>query len=56
MVARASDSKVDASAVVKALLSRFGGKGGGKPEMAQAGGLMGDIGEMVEAARELLGS
>ena len=56
VVARGSDSKVDASAVVKALLGRFGGKGGGKPEMAQAGGLMGDIGEMVEGARELLGS
>jgi len=56
VVARAQDAGVDASAVVKALLARFGGKGGGKPEMAQAGGLQGDVNEMVAAARELLGA
>ena len=56
VVACASDTGVDASAVVKALLARFGGKGGGKPEMAQGGGLQGDVNEMVAAARELLGS
>jgi alanyl-tRNA synthetase len=54
VVARASDTQADAAAVVKALLARFGGKGGGKPEMAQAGGLQGDVGEMVAAARDLL--
>ena len=56
VVARSSDTGVDASAVVKALLTRFGGKGGGKPEMAQGGGLQGDVNEMVAAAREILGS
>ncbi len=55
VVARASDTGVDASAVVKALIARFGGKGGGKPELAQAGGLLGDVNEMVSAAGELLG-
>ena len=55
VVSRASDTGLDASAVVKTLLARFGGKGGGKPEMAQAGGLQGDVNEMVAAARELLG-
>ena len=55
VVARAPDTGVDASAVVKALIARFGGKGGGKPEMAQAGGLQGDVNEMVAAARDLLG-
>jgi alanyl-tRNA synthetase len=54
VVARASDTPADAAAVVKALLAHFGGKGGGKPEMAQAGGLQGDIAEMVAAARDLL--
>jgi alanyl-tRNA synthetase len=54
VVARASDAKTDASAVVKTLIARFGGKGGGKPEMAQGGGLVGDVAEMVSAARELL--
>ena len=55
VVARAKDAGVDASAVTRALIARFGGKGGGKPEMAQAGGLQGDVNEMVTAARELLG-
>jgi len=54
VVSRASDTGIDASTVVKTLLARFGGKGGGKPEMAQAGGLQGDINEMVAAAREIL--
>lgn len=56
VVASAKDAGVDASAAVKALVARFGGKGGGKPEMAQAGGLQGDVNEMVTAARELLGA
>jgi alanyl-tRNA synthetase len=54
VVARAADTGIDASAVVKALLARFGGKGGGKPEMAQGGGLQGNCSEMVAAARDLL--
>ncbi|MBK5254654.1 MAG: alanyl-tRNA editing protein [Vicinamibacteria bacterium] len=54
VVARASDVGLNASAVVKALIARFGGKGGGKPELAQGGGLQGDIAEMVAAARHLL--
>ena len=54
VVARALDVKVDASAVIKTLLERFGGKGGGKPELAQGGGLVGDPALMVAAARELL--
>ena len=32
------------SAVLKALVARFGGKGGGKPDLAQGGGLIGDPG------------
>jgi len=56
VVARSRDASVNASAVVKALLGRFGGKGGGKPELAQGGGLAGDLTEMVAAARELLGA
>jgi len=54
VVARAADAGVDASAVIKALIARFGGKGGGKPEMAQAGGLTGEANEMLAAARQLL--
>ena len=51
VVARAPDVAVDAAAVLKALIARFGGKGGGKPDLAQGGGLTGDVNEIVAAAR-----
>ena len=54
VVARAADASVDASAVLRALVERFGGKGGGRPELAQGGGLLGDPREMASAARVLL--
>ena len=54
VVARAADAAIDASAVLKALIARFGGKGGGKPDLAQGGGLVGDVSEIVFAARALL--
>jgi alanyl-tRNA synthetase len=37
--ARSADSKIDVSAVLKKTLERFGGRGGGRPNLAQAGGL-----------------
>lgn len=51
VVARAADVPVDAGAVLKALVARFGGKGGGKADLAQGGGLTGEIDDIVEAAR-----
>jgi alanyl-tRNA synthetase len=54
VVARAPDVAVDAAAVLKALVARFGGKGGGKPDLAQGGGLAGDIDDIVAAAKALL--
>jgi len=39
VIARSPDVPVDASAVLKALVGAFGGKGGGKPDLAQGGGL-----------------
>jgi alanyl-tRNA synthetase len=54
VVARANDVVVDASAVLKALVARFGGKGGGKPDLAQGGGLVGDVTEILAAAAALL--
>ena len=55
VIARASDSGVDAAAVLKGLIGRFGGKGGGKPEFAQGGGLSAETAEILAAAREALG-
>ena len=54
VVARASDVEIDASAVLKSLVARFGGKGGGKADLAQGGGLTGDLAEILSAARDLL--
>lgn len=54
VVARAADASVDCSALLRTLIQRFGGKGGGRPELAQGGGLQGSTEEIVAAARSLL--
>ena len=56
VVARAADVPVDASRVLKTLTERFGGKGGGRPEMAQGGGLNAPSDSVVAAVRTLLSS
>ena len=38
VIARGTSSVVDAGAVLKQLAAKFGGKGGGKPDLAQGGG------------------
>jgi alanyl-tRNA synthetase len=53
-VARSAGVAVDASRIVRELASRFGGRGGGRPELAQGGGLAGDPATILAAARELL--
>jgi alanyl-tRNA synthetase len=45
---------VDANATLKTLVARFGGKGGGKPDLAQGGGLAATADDLVTVARELL--
>jgi len=51
VVSSAPGVDIDASAVVRALTSRFGGRGGGKPDLAQGGGLNGTTEEILEVAR-----
>jgi alanyl-tRNA synthetase len=51
LVARSPDLSLDTGAILKTLLDRFGGKGGGKGAMAQGGGLTGSPQEIVTAAR-----
>ena len=51
VVARSRNQTVDASAVLKELVQQFGGRGGGKPDMAQGGGLEAAPDRLVEAAR-----
>ena len=47
---RAADATLDAAGLVRALVARFGGKGGGRPDSAQAGGLSGDPAVVRQAA------
>ena len=51
VTARSQGVPADALALLKSLVGRFGGRGGGKPELAQGGGLEGHIEDMVAAAR-----
>ena len=44
----------DAAAILRALTDRFGGRGGGKADLAQGGGLSGRLEEMQALARTLL--
>jgi alanyl-tRNA synthetase len=55
VVARSADAAIDANAVLQQLLKRFGGRGGGKPELAQGAGLVGDPLDIMAMARELIG-
>jgi len=52
VVARSRDVTLDAGLVLKHLIERFGGKGGGKGPIAQGGGLTGDVQDILNAARE----
>ena len=54
VVARAVDVPLDCGRIVKQLIAHFGGKGGGRPELAQGGGLLARADEIVAAARRLL--
>ena len=53
VVARGKDASADASAILKQLTAKFGGKGGGKPDLAQGGGLLGASTELISFAGEL---
>ncbi len=54
VIARSPDVSVDAAAVLKTVMTRFGGKGGGRPDLAQGGGLNASPQEIVAALRELI--
>ena len=56
VVACSAGVPVDANAVLQQLTSRFGGRGGGKRELAQGGGLTAPVADIVSAARTLLES
>jgi alanyl-tRNA synthetase len=52
VIARSADVALDAGVLLRGLLDRFGGKGGGRGSMAQAAGLVGDITEILATVRQ----
>jgi len=54
VIARGSAATTDAGALLRGLVARFGGKGGGKPDLAQGGGLSATTSELVAEANRLI--
>jgi alanyl-tRNA synthetase len=54
VVARSQDRPVAADQLIAALTEKFGGRGGGKPDLAQAGGLDGSAEDILAAARAVV--
>jgi alanyl-tRNA synthetase len=54
VVARSADVGLDSAAVLRKVTERFGGKGGGRPELAQGGGVTGAIAEAIEFAKRTI--
>jgi alanyl-tRNA synthetase len=54
VVAKAPDVKISVQEVLTALTARFGGRGGGKGDLAQGGGLDGSPDEIFQAVRAII--
>jgi alanyl-tRNA synthetase len=54
VVARAQDVAFDSGALLRTLVERHGGKGGGRPELAQGGGITAPPAEVLQSARTLI--
>jgi alanyl-tRNA synthetase len=53
VIARAEGSPFDCAAAMRRLIQEFGGKGGGRPDLAQGGGLQATPEALVAFARSL---
>jgi alanyl-tRNA synthetase len=54
VIARSPDAPGDAQAILRQLIAQFGGKGGGKPDLAQGGGMTADPAAIAAALRTLI--
>ncbi len=55
VIGRSAGVAADAGAILKDLVAQFGGKGGGRPDLAQGGGLSGSIDTVRSAALAAIG-
>ena len=55
VIARAGDVDARANELLTALIAKFGGRGGGKPDLAQGGGLNAPAETILSEARRLFG-
>jgi len=53
-IARSADVDVDAAELLRALTTEFGGRGGGRGDLAQGGGLAADPATVTEVVKKLL--
>ncbi len=56
VVARAADLTFDASALLRAIVARFGGKGGGRDDLAQGGGVTASQEDLTRLVKEFTAS
>ena len=54
VIAAGTSAPTDASAALKALTAKYGGKGGGRRELAQGGGFGGSLEELLAAAHRVI--
>jgi len=54
VVARATDARTDSAALLRHLVQHHGGKGGGRPELAQGGGLTSAPDDVLQSARDFI--
>src|SRR5262245_14817422 len=54
VIARSEGVNVSAQQILAALVARFGGRGGGRPELAQGGGLVGPPEDIMSAVRDVV--
>jgi alanyl-tRNA synthetase len=55
VLARSKDVSVDLPTIFKQLVARFGGRGGGRPDLVQGGGFNAPVADVVAATRDLFG-